>query len=146
MNVESSSLPAGVGLSDENPWPGLLPFGEDDWKYFHGREFESEMLVRRVERERLTILFAPSGLGKSSILQAGLFLRLRRENVFPVYIRLDYSSDKPDLIAQVKNAVVRVLSTSMAWRRAFDRKRRQIDEPRTRSHRAIKQLPGQACE
>ena len=106
MNVESSSLPAGVGLSDENPWPGLLPFGEEDWKYFHGRGFESEMLVRRVERERLTILFAPSGLGKSSILQAGLFPRLRRENVFPVYIRLDYSSSKPDLIAQVKNAVV----------------------------------------
>ncbi|TDI40916.1 MAG: hypothetical protein E2P02_16080 [Acidobacteria bacterium] len=106
MNVEYSSLPAGVGLSDENPWPGLLPFGEDDWRFFHGREFESEMLVRRVERERLTILFAPSGLGKSSILQAGLFPRLRRENVFPVYIRLDYSSDKPNLIAQVKNAVV----------------------------------------
>ena len=100
MNVESSSLPAGVGLSDENPWPGLLPFGEEDWKYFHGRGFESEMLVRRVERERLTILFAPAGLGKSSILQAGLFPRLRRENVFPVYIRLDYSSSKPDLIAQ----------------------------------------------
>ena len=106
MNVESSSLPAGVGLSDENPWPGLLPFGEDDWRYFHGRKFESEMLVRRVERERLTILFSPSGLGKSSILQAGLFPRLRRENVFPVYIRLDYSPSKPNLIAQVKNAVV----------------------------------------
>ena len=111
MNTEVSSFPSsvgvGVGLNDDNPWPGLLPFEEADWKYFHGREFESEMLYRRVERERLTILFAPSGLGKSSILQAGLFPLSRRENVLPVYIRLDFSQDKPELCGQVKTAIVR---------------------------------------
>ena len=109
MNTEVFSFPSsvGVGLNDDNPWPGLLPFEEADWKYFHGREFESEMLYRRVERERLTILFAPSGLGKSSILQAGLFPLSRRENVLPVYIRLDFSQDKPDLCGQVKTAIVR---------------------------------------
>ena len=107
MIAEPSRLASGVGLSDENPWPGLLPFGEEDWKYFHGRDFETEMLHRRVERERLTILFGPSGLGKSSILQAGLFPLLRREDVLPVYIRLDYSPEKPDLTNQVKTAIVR---------------------------------------
>ena len=114
MNTEISSFPSGpssvdvgVALNDDNPWPGLLPFGEADWKYFHGREFESEMLYRRVDRERLAILFAPSGLGKSSILQAGLFPLLRRENILPVYIRLDFSQDKPDLCDQVKTAIVR---------------------------------------
>ena len=107
MNAELTSSASGAGLNDDNPWPGLLPFREADWKYFHGREFESEMLYRRVERERLTVLFAPSGLGKSSLLQAGLFPILRRENVLPVYIRLDFSQPKPDLCAQVKNAIVR---------------------------------------
>lgn len=111
MNTEISSFPSsvdgGVGLNDDNPWPGLLSFGEADWKYFRGREFESEMLYRRVDRERLTILFAPSGLGKSSILQAGLFPLLRRENILPIYIRLDFSQDKPDLCNQVKTAIVR---------------------------------------
>ena len=96
MNTEISSFPSsvdvGVALNDDNPWPGLLPFGEADWKYFRGREFESEMLYRRVERERLTILFAPSGLGKSSILQAGLFPLLRRENVLPVYTSATYTN------------------------------------------------------
>ena len=37
------------------------------------------------------MLFGLSGLGKSSLLQAGLFPRLRAEQYFPVYIRLDYS-------------------------------------------------------
>lgn len=107
MNAELSKSSTSVVLSDDNPWPGLLPFSEEDWKFFHGREFESEMLYRRVERERLTIVFAPSGLGKSSLLQAGLFPLLRKENVLPVYIRLDFSQVKPDLTGQVKTAIVR---------------------------------------
>ncbi len=107
MNAEFSQATTSVVLSDDNPWPGLLPFAEADWKFFRGREFESEMLYRRVERERLTIVFAPSGLGKSSLLQAGLFPLLRKENVLPVYIRLDFSQEKPDLTGQVKTAIVR---------------------------------------
>jgi formylglycine-generating enzyme required for sulfatase activity len=107
MIAESATIPESVGLNDQNPWPGLLPFGEADWKYFHGRDFETDLLYRKVERERLTVLFGLSGLGKSSILQAGLFPSLRRENVLPVYIRLDFSPDKPDLTAQVKTAIVR---------------------------------------
>jgi formylglycine-generating enzyme required for sulfatase activity len=107
MIAESAATPESVGLSDENPWPGLLPFREADWKYFHGRDFETDLLYRKVERERLTVLFGLSGLGKSSILQAGLFPLLRRENVLPIYIRLDFSPEKPDLTGQVKNAIVR---------------------------------------
>ena len=107
MITESTVVSSGVGLNDENPWPGLLPFGEADWKYFHGRDFETEMLHRKVQRERLTILFGLSGLGKSSLLQAGLFPLLRRENLLPVYVRLDFSPDKPDLTDQVKTAIVR---------------------------------------
>jgi len=106
MIAESATIPESVGLNDQNPWPGLLPFGEADWKYFHGRDFETDLLYRKVERERLTVLFGLSGLGKSSILQAGLFPSLRRENVLPIYIRLDFSPDKPDLTAQVKTAIV----------------------------------------
>ena len=107
MIAETLTHPSQAKLSDESPWPGLLSFGEADSKYFRGRDFESEMLYRRVERERLTILFAPSGLGKSSILQAGVFPLLRRESVLPIYIRLDFSPAKPDLLRQVKTIVAR---------------------------------------
>jgi formylglycine-generating enzyme required for sulfatase activity len=112
MIAESAVVPSVVGLNDENPWPGLLPFGEADWKYFHGRDFEIEMLYRKVQRERLTILFGLSGLGKSSLLQAGLFPLVRRENLLPVYVRLDFSPDKPDLTDQVKTAIAREAARS----------------------------------
>ena len=64
-------------LDAENPWPGLMPFTEATQAFFHGREAEAAELLRRVRRERLTILFGQSGLGKTSLLCAGLFPRLR---------------------------------------------------------------------
>src|SRR5262245_14140008 len=98
------SVPAAT-VNADNPWPGLLSFREADREFFEGRRTETEELLRLVMRERLTVLFALSGLGKSSLLQAGLFPLLRRENILPVYVRLDFSSPSPDLIAQIKRAI-----------------------------------------
>jgi formylglycine-generating enzyme required for sulfatase activity len=53
-------------------------------------------------RARLSLLFGLSGLGKTSLLRAGLFPLLRHtENILPVYIRLDFKAEKLDLRAQV---------------------------------------------
>jgi WD40 repeat protein len=103
--------PADTGVVDaENPWPGLAAFREADQEFFHGREREVEEILRLLLRERLTVLFGLSGLGKTSLLQAGLFPRLREENLFPVYIRLDLSEDEgaaPDLVAQTRATIAR---------------------------------------
>src|SRR5262249_19176273 len=109
MSVDGAvaSAPAGATVNAENPWPGLLAFRETDQGYFQGRQTETGELFRLVMRERLTILFGLSGLGKSSLLQAGLFPLLRRENIFPVYIRLDFSSARPDLAEQVRAVIAR---------------------------------------
>lgn len=110
MSVDQATIPAiaaGTTVNADNPWPGLLAFRESDQGYFQGRQSETEVLLRLVLRERLTVLFGLSGLGKSSLLQAGLFPRLRQENIFPVYIRLDFSSERPDLIAQILTAIAR---------------------------------------
>jgi hypothetical protein len=91
-------------VNKDNPWPGLLAFQEVDQEYFHGRAPETESLFRMVMRERLTVMFGLSGLGKSSLLQAGLFPRLRAAGLFPVYVRLDFSADA-DLTAQVLTVI-----------------------------------------
>jgi hypothetical protein len=98
---------AGEALSFENPWPGLSSFREEDQEFFRGRIAEAEALQRLVNRERLTVLFGVSGLGKSSLLQAGLFPRLRAELFLPVYIRLDYSEGAQPLRQQVLDALAR---------------------------------------
>jgi hypothetical protein len=88
-------------LSPDNPWPGLDPFDETDRDYFHGRTAESGELLRQVRRELLTMLFGRSGLGKTSLLKAGLFPRLRGEDCLPVYVRLDHGAGAPTLREQV---------------------------------------------
>lgn len=80
-------------LDAENPWPGLATFGEADRAYFRGRDTEADELARLVRRERLTVLFGRSGLGKSSLLAAGLFPRLREDLHLPVYLRIGYAAD-----------------------------------------------------
>src|SRR5271165_578068 len=113
MSVDEATLAApaaGATVNADNPWPGLLAFRETDQGYFQGRQAETEELLRLVLRERLTVLFGLSGLGKSSLLQAGLFPKLRQENVFPVYIRLDFSSGQPNLVAQVIARIAREAS------------------------------------
>ena len=56
----------------EHPWLGLASFTEETRAYFYGREEEVAELCRRVQRKQLTILFGQSGLGKTSILRAGI--------------------------------------------------------------------------
>jgi hypothetical protein len=92
-------------IDAERPWPGLLPFGEDSRMYFHGREAETDELFRLIEREPLTVLFGQSGLGKSSLLNAGVFPNLRRAGSLPVYLRLSLDAGSPPLIDQVWQAL-----------------------------------------
>lgn len=88
----STPLPV---LDAEHPWPGLFPYSEDAHAFFNGRERETLDLLRLVRRENCCLLYGQSGLGKSSLLRAGLFPRLREEGFLPVYLRLDFRN--PDL-------------------------------------------------
>ena len=81
-----------VRLDAQNPWPGLAAFSEDDRNFFRGRERETDELSRLVRRERLTVLFGRSGLGKSSLLGAGMFPALREDLHLPVYLRISYGA------------------------------------------------------
>jgi len=92
-------------LTADSPWPGLAPFAEANERYFHGREDEIAEIARRVRREPLTVLFGQSGLGKSSLIRAGVFPRLRRDGFVPVYIRLDFAEGAPPLVQQVFGAM-----------------------------------------
>lgn len=99
-----------VAINAENPWPGLESFREQDEGFFNGRKEEIEALLRRVRRDRVTVLRGLSGLGKSSLLQAGLFPRLRAEMYLPVYVRLSYDESAPPL----RNQVLTALATEAA--------------------------------
>ena len=113
---DGEPLSAGVPNVDaENPWLGLASFTEETRAYFHGREEEVAELARRVQRKRLTLLFGQSGLGKTSILRAGLVPRLRDEKYCPVYVRVDYGADSPAPAEQIKQAIAQTARGSGEW-------------------------------
>lgn len=118
MNVAPASvppdLPQTTGVDANNPWPGLEAFAESDCEFFFGRDEETAELLRLVKRETLTVLFGQSGLGKTSLLRAGLFPKLRRADCLPIYIRLDHPESAPPLAQQVRSAVMAAVASEGA--------------------------------
>ena len=68
----------GESLPD-SPYKGLAPFDDSelDARFFFGRERETELVAANLMASRLTVLYGPSGVGKSSLLRAGVSRRLR---------------------------------------------------------------------
>jgi conflict system STAND superfamily ATPase len=61
-----------------SPYVGLVAYSEEDWEYFFGRGVETELVIANLTASRLTLLYGASGVGKSSVLRAGVAHRLRR--------------------------------------------------------------------
>ena len=62
-----------------SPYKGLAPFGDSalDALFFFGREREREVIVANMLASRLTLVYGESGVGKSSLLAAGVARELR---------------------------------------------------------------------
>jgi KaiC/GvpD/RAD55 family RecA-like ATPase len=60
-----------------SPYQGLDPYGEEDAPYFFGREPECNLGVANLMACRLTLLYGPSGVGKTSLVHAGVVHHLR---------------------------------------------------------------------
>jgi tetratricopeptide (TPR) repeat protein len=80
---------ASAAVPDLRRYPGVRFFQEPDHVRFFGRTRATEELLLRVLSVRLLLQFAPSGAGKTSLLNAGLFPLLRPHGYFPFTIRLN---------------------------------------------------------
>jgi|CXWL01.1.fsa_nt_gi tetratricopeptide (TPR) repeat protein len=88
MNLSSTNP---TKLNSQNPWPGLAAYDEASTKFFFGREEEANDLFRLVQLAPLTVIYGKSGLGKTSLLQAGLYPLLREKHYLPIHLRIDFS-------------------------------------------------------
>ena len=61
----------------QSPYVGLIPYSPRDSNFFFGRETETEIISANLRSARLTVLHGMSGVGKSSVLQAGVVHNLR---------------------------------------------------------------------
>lgn len=88
-----------------NPWKGLNFYVEGEVLY--GRNAEIENLSHYILNNTQTVLYGKSGIGKSSILNAGIFPIARRNGLVPIPIRLDHGKDSPSYFLQVRDAIER---------------------------------------
>jgi hypothetical protein len=63
----------------ECPYVGLRPFGPSEQAFFFGRNPEIRVISANLFASPLTVLYGPSAVGKSSVLQAGVVPRLQVE-------------------------------------------------------------------
>lgn len=67
-------------------YPGLRPYRPDQDKIFFGRDREKEELFYQSRSYRVVLLFARSGIGKSSLLNAGLTPLLKEAGYLPISV------------------------------------------------------------
>lgn len=108
----------------DSPYKGLMPYGEDDAPFFFGREGEREIIIANLMASRLTLLYGASGVGKSSVVRAGVtnyLHHLTKENLAkrgkPEHIIVAFSSWRGDpitgLLESVRNRIAQVLDQKM---------------------------------
>lgn len=97
-------------IQEGNLWKGLVSYTEEDvieGRYiFSGRRDITLALLSMVKNNLLVTLYGKSGIGKTSMLQAGLFPLLRRDNYLPVLLRpaeIDYDNFDEYVIETVKD-------------------------------------------
>jgi hypothetical protein len=91
-----------------SPFQGLGFYTEADAKWFFGRMTERKIILAHLRTARLTLLYAESGVGKSSLLRAGVAARLRelaRRSIetsrSPKFVPVVFSAWKDDPVADL---------------------------------------------
>lgn len=123
--------------SSKDRYPGLNSFRADEQAIFYGRSRETTELLRLVRSEQMVTLFSKSGLGKSSLLCAGLFPQLTETGMLPIRIRMQQEKTEPDA-AGIKSPIFIVMDeyrqqVGQAYEKA------EIDKPVTSAPHAIDQ-------
>lgn len=103
-----------MASNNENPWLGLKTYSEGQILY--GRTEEISALSQDILFNRQTVVYGKSGIGKSSLLNAGVYPLLRRANMFPVNVRLVHNDSETSYGEQIKRCVEESLGN---LRRAF---------------------------
>ena len=100
-------------MMKDNPWRGLSPYIEpkegEKVFVFCGRNKATGELTSMIHNNLFVTLYGKTGIGKTSLLQAGVFPYLRSRHFSPISIRLGQLSKEDNLaefvITEIKSAI-----------------------------------------
>src|SRR5256885_5724333 len=91
-----------------SPYKGLQPYTEADRAYFFGRERDREIIIANLYAAPLTVLYGASGVGKSSVLLAGVVPALKETPRAAVVVFRDWQT--PEFKSTLKRAVQQAIT------------------------------------
>ncbi len=119
----------------DSPYFGLQYFDERYGEWFFGREAAGSTIITNLRAARLTLLHAGSGVGKSSLLRAGVAWRLRKLADDTVARRktvrsipVVFTAWKDDPCGDLADAARAAVEPYLAGRPAPDRTEGHLDE------------------
>lgn len=74
-----------------NPWKDIVPYTIDDSHSFRGRDEEKRDFLRMMGNADFSVLYAQSGIGKTSFINAGLYPELKKKGF--LFIRIVFPTD-----------------------------------------------------
>lgn len=120
---------------------GFQSYKEGETLY--GRDVETHNISNSIINNLHTLLYGQSGVGKTSLLQAGIYPRLRANGFFPVYIRLGLISYTEDynkyIIDEIAKEAGRIDSSTG---KELILVRKLLDEPSYRNYSILDYLQG----
>ena len=75
--IDETRAMVSAELSRVNPYQGLMPFREETASLFFGREESTKIVINELSRRNLIAVVGSSGVGKSSLVHAGVVPALR---------------------------------------------------------------------
>ena len=86
-----------------SPYKGLAAFEDSavDALFFFGRDRDSQVIAANLMASRVTVLFGPTGVGKTSVLRAGVAYKLRQEAGVDVRVHSSWIGDPSEALADL---------------------------------------------
>jgi hypothetical protein len=125
MSTEMIVLPEivsrGTAPERTGPFKGLDPYSEQDADIFFSRDEEKDLILGNLMAARLLLLYGPSGVGKSSIVRAGILHEVhkivasnRDATGVPELAIAVVDTWRDDPVGALKTAVAAAVRTAMA--------------------------------
>lgn len=104
----------GQRMTEQNPYVGPRPFEREDSSRFFGRDQEANELLSLIVANRVTLLYAQSGAGKTSLINALLISLLENEG-FEVLSPARVYGPTPVGITLDQIPNIYIFNTFLAW-------------------------------